>query len=265
MATAISKAEAPEHGKEPDPLEEAERARGAAGQALEARVRLEEEAERARLRADDALTAQVAAEEEAERTGVIAQEAQEASLAAEEEAKRARLAAEEALYVWATTLQVGEPERYPLAPAERFPLLEPIPETELHAAGIAVEGTFDVGETDSAEDANQPEPEEPTPSLPASAALDLTCQIAHWRGYFMSRFYARTFGRDGSEFALSESPLFRARSTGLPERTDEAVAAFEALITKLENDGWELAGRDDTWFGRTFRRRVTAAAEQSPE
>lgn len=253
MAIGSSKAAAPEHAKELDPLEEAERARDAAAQALEARVRLEEEAERSRLRADDALTAQVAAEEEAERTRVIAQEAEEASLAAGEEAKRARLAAEEALYVWAVTLQVGEPERYPLEPAERFPLLEFIPEAEVRAHGPAVEGKYVAA---SAEEANQPEPEEPTPSLPASVALDLTCQIAHWRGYFRSRFYARVLGQDGSEFALAESPLFRTRGTGLPDRTDEAVAAFEALITQLENDGWERAGGDDTWFGRTFRRRA---------
>jgi hypothetical protein len=230
VAIAISKAAAPEEAAEHDLLEEAEQAKRVAVQALETRVALEGEAERAKLRSDEAVHAQLLAEEEARRTRVNANQADQARRATEEAAGRARLAAEDALQAWAATLAVEAPNREPF-----LPMLEPILEAEVQAAAFEVN--------------SKPEA--------AEEPADVTCQIAYWRGYVKSAFYARAFDESGQEVALAESPRFRAQGKDLPDQTEQAVAAHEELTAQLANEGWEADGRDATWFGRTFRRRVS--------
>jgi hypothetical protein len=83
---------------------------------------------------------------------------------------------------------------------------------------------------------------------------DLTCQILFWRGYRKATFYARIFSLDGEPLALAQSSEFRARGNGIPEQTEEAVAAYEELRARLEQWGWQHAGSGDAWFGDVFTR-----------
>jgi hypothetical protein len=266
-----------------EPVEEAERARFAAVQALKARLTVEEEAERSRLRADEAVEAQRAAEEQAEKAALAAKDAEQARLTAEEEAERARLAAEDALQTWRTKLAAEEAEK---SKREKTPHVEAAAEGHEAAApapAADLEDTLDeqvserVAETSAEHEHEESSPEadpleaaEREPLLrppledepPVVAGRYLTCVISYWRGYRKAAFYARAFDEDGHELVLTESAEFKARGNGLPDPTEQAVAAHEELVAQLRRDGWEPVDRDNTWFGQTFRRRVPAAAEQ---
>jgi len=78
-----------------------------------------------------------------------------------------------------------------------------------------------------------------------------TCEIRFWRGYRKAAFYARTID-GGEELAVAESPLFRARGNGLPERTEEAAAAYAALVERIESMGWRRVASGSAWFDATF-------------
>jgi len=94
------------------------------------------------------------------------------------------------------------------------------------------------------------------PQQPAATAADATCEIRFWRGYLKANFYACVFDIHGEALAVAESPFFRARSDGLPDQTEEAVAAYDALRQRLEQLGWEHAASGRTWFGDLYRRPV---------
>jgi hypothetical protein len=283
----------PKEAETVDPVE-AERARFTAVQALKARLTVEEEAERSRLRAEEALQAQRAAEEAAEEAALAAKEAEQARLFAEEEAEGARLAAEEALQTWRAKLAAEEAAK---ARREKAPDVEAAAEgDEAEAASPAPEGDLedtldeevskrtaeasaeqDDDDEEEAEEELSPDAEahgvESQPLLrppledepPVTSPRYLTCVISYWRGYRKAAFYARAFDEDGHELVLKESDEFKARGNGMPEPSEQAIAAHEELIAQLRRDGWEPVDRDDTWFGQTFRRRVTAAAEQLAE
>jgi hypothetical protein len=85
---------------------------------------------------------------------------------------------------------------------------------------------------------------------------DLTCEILFWRGYRKATFYARIFSLDGEPLALAQSSEFRARGNGIPEQTEEAVAAYEELRARLEQWGWQHVGSGRAWFGDVFTRPV---------
>lgn len=214
-----------------------EQARSRADEALQARVAAEEKAERAALAARSAERARFAAEGKAERARLAADEALQARFALERDAHRAELAAEEAFKVWGRKLVAEEdgPSRRAEAPAREQPAP---PEAEVHTPAVTPQ---------PADEARPPAPD------------TLTCQIAYWRGYRTSAFYARAFDEEGYEVALAESPAFKARGTDGPDRTEEAVAAHKALLAQLKSDGWELDGGGDTWFGKTLRRRLSAS------
>jgi hypothetical protein len=95
-------------------------------------------------------------------------------------------------------------------------------------------------------------------------ATEETCEIAIWKGYAKARFYARVDepGLD-EEFAVAESPTFRFRGNGIPERTDAAEAAHATLIEKLVAKGWEPTGSAEPWYAEGFRRPIPAAHESS--
>ena len=272
-----------------DPVEEAERARFAAVQALKARLSVEEEAERSRFRAEGAVQAQRAAEEAAEEAALAAKEAEQARLFAEEEAEGARLAAEEALQTWRAKLAAEEAEK---SRREKTPDFEAAaegdePEAAAPEPEVDLEDTLDeevskrTTEASAKQDDDReevsPEAEahgsESQPLLrppledepPVTSPRYLTCVISYWRGYRKAAFYARAFDEDGHELVLTESDEFKARGNGIPEPTEQAIAAHEELIAQLRDDGWEPVDRDDTWFGQTLRRRVTAAAELAPK
>lgn len=118
---------------------------------------------------------------------------------------------------------------------------EAAPETARAVVTVAAEPEPQVDE------ARAPE----TPTQDASA--ELTCRVEFWRGYRKAAFYARTL--DGSEeVAVAESPLFRARGNGVPDRTDEAAAAYAALVERLQDDGWRRVATGSAWFDATFAR-----------
>jgi hypothetical protein len=102
--------------------------------------------------------------------------------------------------------------------------------------------------------AREPEPEAEV-EQPAELE-DLTCEILFWRGYRKATFYARIFSLDGEPLALAQSSEFRARGNGIPEQTEEAVAAYEELRARLEQWGWQHASSGRAWFGDVFTRPV---------
>lgn len=79
------------------------------------------------------------------------------------------------------------------------------------------------------------------------------CVIRFWRGYRKGAFYAEreTGAQEGT---VAESAFFRARGNGVPERTDEAAAAYAALTEKLEAQGWRRMQSGPAWFEATFER-----------
>ena len=94
---------------------------------------------------------------------------------------------------------------------------------------------------------------QPEPAAPSQPS-ELTCDVLFWRGYLKSAFYARVFSDDGEPLAVAESPFFRARGNGIPDETDEAVAAYQALRDRLESGGWQHVVAGETWFADTFAR-----------
>jgi hypothetical protein len=94
---------------------------------------------------------------------------------------------------------------------------------------------------------------EAEPPLPAPLE-DLTCEILFWRGYRKATFYARIFSDDGEPLALTQSPSFRSRGNGIPEQTEEAVAAYRVLRAQLEQWGWRHVSSGRAWFEDVFTR-----------
>ncbi len=84
------------------------------------------------------------------------------------------------------------------------------------------------------------------------------CQISIWRGYAKSRFFARLEIGDNRyhEVAVAESPTFRPKGNGTPERTAAAEAAHAALLGFLLAEGWEVEGKADPWYADRLRRSV---------
>jgi len=95
--------------------------------------------------------------------------------------------------------------------------------------------------------------DEPPRRPPSASIRSETCEIAWWRGYVKSDFYAKGDGSDDG-YVVERSPLFKWRSAEPPPRTEPAVAACEALVGVLLAQGWEPAGRGTEWYSRRFRR-----------
>jgi len=79
------------------------------------------------------------------------------------------------------------------------------------------------------------------------------CEILWWSGYLKGQFYVLT-DRPLVTGQPLESPMFRARGSDGPERTDAAVAAHESLVAALAAGGWERDGRGLHWYSDRFRR-----------
>jgi hypothetical protein len=91
------------------------------------------------------------------------------------------------------------------------------------------------------------------------------CQISVWRGYAKSRFYARLeIPAEDDDFAVAESPTFRMRGNGTPDRTEAAAAAHGALLNMLREEGWEVQGEAHPWYAARLRRAVSDSTEASP-
>ena len=91
-------------------------------------------------------------------------------------------------------------------------------------------------------------PPEPPPALAPG-----TYEIEWFRGYVKSRFFVLVDERDW-EHRLVESPWFSWRQAEPPPPLPDFVAARDALLAKLEREGWHECGRGQAWYSQ----RVTA-------
>lgn len=81
------------------------------------------------------------------------------------------------------------------------------------------------------------------------------CEIAQWRGYVTSAFYAR---RDGDGAAVTPcSPGFRKPEADV----DAAREAHRKICDALVGDGWTEIGSAGPWFATRFERPLPAQAE----
>ncbi len=78
-------------------------------------------------------------------------------------------------------------------------------------------------------------------------SLDKTGMFDH-----VLQFYAEADGTHG-RFRVAESPKFRG---SIDPNDQYAIEALNRLIGKLEQDGWEAAGRGIEWYRFRFRRKV---------
>ncbi len=129
----------------------------------------------------------------------------------------------------------GQPEREPAPPPPAAPAVP------VDAGGSAVEPA---GRAES-----------DTPEAAAQLPVDeITCEIAYWRGYVRSKFYARLVA--GDDGAIATSPLMRSHSP-VPEQTEECLEAYNVLVNGLLEDGWVPSGQGADWFSARFARRVS--------
>jgi hypothetical protein len=75
-----------------------------------------------------------------------------------------------------------------------------------------------------------------------------TCEVRWWRGYVMSDFLAIETNAEGIERVIARSRAFRWRKHYVPPETPEAAAALSELINRLQDEGWTLVGRGESWF-----------------
>ena len=64
------------------------------------------------------------------------------------------------------------------------------------------------------------------------------------------------FAEDGEPLAVAESPFFRPTGNGIPDETDDAVAAHAALCERLEAAGWRFVASGRHWFTDTYAREL---------
>ena len=106
-----------------------------------------------------------------------------------------------------------------------------------------------------------PSPEtEEAEAAPAPPTEEL-CEIALWRGYTKSRFYARLdvaarYDEEGG--AIAESAQFRFTGNGTLEQTETAEAAHRALVEELMARGWEPCDPRGPWYAARFSRALVA-------
>lgn len=94
-------------------------------------------------------------------------------------------------------------------------------------------------------------PDAPPPPFVFPAEGWELCEIAWWRGYFKSEFYAVA---DGRELARSRTFRWRVETPPAPDH-QAASAAHEALVGRLRKAGWEPLGQAIPWYAQRFRRQ----------
>jgi hypothetical protein len=82
------------------------------------------------------------------------------------------------------------------------------------------------------------------------------CEIEWFRGYVKSRFYVVLDEPELGGDRLVESPWFSWRQADPPPPAlPEIVAARDALLVKLEREGWEAYGRGGAWYSQRLALR----------
>jgi hypothetical protein len=88
-----------------------------------------------------------------------------------------------------------------------------------------------------------------------------TCRIAWWKGYVKGRFVAVLESESRQPEVVGESPSWRWRGSSLPDPTDEARHALDALTGELVASGWTLdESQPEVWYERVLTRPATALA-----
>ena len=90
---------------------------------------------------------------------------------------------------------------------------------------------------------------------------DELCEIALWRGYTKTRFYARldvSARAEDEGSAVAESPAFRFSGNGTPAQTEAAEDAHRALVDELMTRGWEPCESTGPWYADRFSRPLVA-------
>jgi hypothetical protein len=96
----------------------------------------------------------------------------------------------------------------------------------------------------------------------SAEATEEYCEIALWRGYTKSRFFARLeIFEDEDDIAVAESPSFRSAGNGVPDRTEAAEAAHSALIRRLLEDGWLLEDVAEPWYASRLWRPLAEGSQ----
>ena len=88
----------------------------------------------------------------------------------------------------------------------------------------------------------------------AEGASERTTRIRLWRGYVKSEFYVELDDPEGPALLRSLSFGWR-RSTPPPPERDDVREAYEDLVARLVELGWEQVGRLSPWYAQRFRKR----------
>ena len=97
-------------------------------------------------------------------------------------------------------------------------------------------------------------PERPPSEQPAAPLEPGTHEIEWFRGYVKSRFFVLFEEPDGEQ-RLVESPWFGWRKAEPPPPLPEFVAARDALLARLDREGWHECGRGQAWYSRRVNSR----------
>lgn len=96
----------------------------------------------------------------------------------------------------------------------------------------------------------------PAPISEVAPLEEGACEIEWFRGYVKSRFYVVLEEPDLGGDRLVESPWFSWRKADPPPPAlPEIVAARDALLVKLEREGWEAYGRGGAWYSQRLTLR----------
>jgi hypothetical protein len=104
----------------------------------------------------------------------------------------------------------------------------------------------------------------------ARAAAGEECTIVWWRGYVKSGFYAVETGARARSAEPLGSSLFRKLGGGAPVPEGRVLDAHEALVERMQSEGWDPVGRGAHWYETQFRRTrgsepvKDAAVDSSP-
>jgi hypothetical protein len=88
----------------------------------------------------------------------------------------------------------------------------------------------------------------------ARAVAGEECTIVWWRGYVKSGFYAVGTGARARSAEPLGSSSFRKLGGGAPVPEGRVLEAHEALVERMQSEGWDAVGCGAHWYETRFRR-----------